>query len=173
MKIEWRPYRGVALFLGKVLLLYFGWNVFYAHVLAGSAFNQWVTANLAKTSVVLLSTAGFAVEAQHGVVSSISFNQLPLLYIGDPCNAVDFFGLFSCFVIAYPARFWSKVWFIPVGILAIHLLNIVRVLLLVLNRWYSHESFDFNHKYTFLLFLYGLIFLLWRSWTKRFGIVSA
>ena len=173
MKIEWKPYRGVILFLGKVLLLYFVWNLFYLHVLEGSGFNHLVTTSLAKTSVALLSLAGFALESEHGEICVITFNHNPMVYIGDLCNAVDFFGLFTCFVIAYPARFWSKVWFIPAGILAIHVLNIVRIVLLVLNLWYNRESFNFNHKYTFILFLYGLIFLLWRSWTKRFGSVKA
>jgi exosortase family protein XrtF len=169
MKIEWKPYQGVILFLGKVLLLYFGWNLLYAHVMEGSSFSHLVTTILTKTSVALLSVAGFALAYNCDNMCVIAFQENSTVFIGEPCNAVDFFGLFTCFVIAYPARFWSKVWFIPAGILAIHALNTVRVALLVLNLWYSRESFDFNHKYTFILFLYGLIFLLWRSWTKRFG----
>ena len=173
MKIEWQPYRGVILFLGKVLLLYFGWNLLYGHVLETSGFNHLITIILAKTSAALLSVAGFAQVSNCDTLCVVTFNHDSMVYIGEPCNAVDFFGLFTCFVIAYPARLWSKVWFIPAGILAIHALNTVRIVLLVLNLWYSRESFAFNHKYTFILFLYGIIFLLWRSWTKRFGSIKA
>ncbi|WP_442196393.1 hypothetical protein [Sporocytophaga myxococcoides] len=75
--------------------------------------------------------------------------------------------MFTCFVIAFPASWKSKLWFLPMGILAIHVLNMVRVILLILNFYFFNSSFDFNHKYTFNFVVYGFMLLVWLYWAKK------
>ncbi len=159
------PYMGIAFFISKISLLYFSWTLMYEKVIEGSTLDAWITGNVAWISAGILNLMGQQALASH---NTVSIDGLPLVIIGGPCNSIEFFGLFACFVLAYPSRIVHKLWFIPVGILFIHLLNIIRVVLLALNLWYSRESFEFNHKYTFILFIYGLTFLLWTAWVKRF-----
>ncbi len=92
------------------------------------------------------------------------------VWIGSNCNAITLFSLFSVFIIAYPGRVKDKFWFIPLGILVIHLLNIVRVIALVLIAYYSPSSLDFNHTYTFTFIVYSFIFLLWMVWVNKFSV---
>ena len=91
------------------------------------------------------------------------------VWIGSNCNAIKLFGLFAVFVIAYPGSQKNKWWYIPVGIVAIHLLNIVRVAMLAIIADYDYNWLDFNHTYTFNFIVYSFIFALWMIWVNRFA----
>jgi exosortase family protein XrtF len=92
------------------------------------------------------------------------------VWVGSNCNAITLFALFAVFVAAFPGRQKAKIWFIPLGMLAIHILNILRVVSLALIAYYlPPEYLTFNHTYTFTFLVYGFIFLLWIIWVNRFA----
>jgi exosortase family protein XrtF len=91
------------------------------------------------------------------------------VWIGSNCNAITLFSLFSVFIIAYPGKSKTKLWFIPLGILAIHILNIIRVIALVLIANYYPQFLNFNHTYTFTFLIYSFIFLFWMIWVNKFS----
>ena len=88
------------------------------------------------------------------------------IWIGSPCNAISLFAFFTLFVLAFPGNAKSKLWFIPTGILLIHITNLLRVIGLVLINFYAPEYLDFNHTYTFTILVYALIFSLWMWWVN-------
>ncbi|MEO6305997.1 MAG: exosortase family protein XrtF [Bacteroidia bacterium] len=92
------------------------------------------------------------------------------VWVGSNCNAITLFSLFSVFIIAYPGKLKNKLWFIPLGIVAIHILNILRVIALVLIAYYYPQYLNFNHTYTFTFLVYSFIFLLWMIWVNKFSI---
>jgi exosortase family protein XrtF len=91
------------------------------------------------------------------------------VWVGSNCNAITLFSLFAVFIIAYPGHQKSKLWYIPLGILAIHILNILRVFALMLINFYKPEYLDFNHTYTFTFIIYAFIFYLWMLWVNKFS----
>lgn len=91
------------------------------------------------------------------------------VWVGSNCNAISLFALFSIFIIAYPGAQKNKWWFIPVGIICIHLLNLLRVIGLVLMANYYPTYLEFNHTYTFTFLIYSFIFFLWVVWVNRFS----
>lgn len=91
------------------------------------------------------------------------------VWVGSNCNAITLFSLFSVFIIAYPGKLKDKLWFIPIGVIAIHLLNILRVIALVLIANYYPEYLNFNHTYTFTFLVYSFIFLLWMIWVNKYS----
>src|SRR5688572_29091896 len=54
------------------------------------------------------------------------------VWVGSNCNAITLFSLFAVFVLTYPGSQKNKLWYIPAGIIAIHLLNILRVVALAI-----------------------------------------
>jgi exosortase/archaeosortase family protein len=158
----------VTIFLGKVLLLYIGWDWLMSAYLNTSPLAYWLSGAITNTSIYLLDGMGYAVRG-YNKVYGINIDGKACVFLGNACNGLDFMGVFFCFVLAYPTSWKSKVWFIPVGILAIHCLNVLRVVLLALNMHYIRSTFDFNHKYTFMIAVYALIFWLWTTWIKRYG----
>lgn len=91
------------------------------------------------------------------------------VWVGSNCNAITLFTLFVVFVVAYPGNQKDKLWFVPLGLLAIHVLNLLRVMALVLIAYYAPQYLDFNHTYTFTFLVYAFIFWLWILWTNRFS----
>ncbi|MGZ3900805.1 MAG: exosortase X [Bacteroidia bacterium] len=91
------------------------------------------------------------------------------VWVGSNCNAITLFSLFSVFIIAYPGNQRDKFWYIPLGIILIHVLNILRVVALALIANYAPEYLDFNHTYTFTFLVYSIIFLSWIVWVNKFS----
>ena len=94
-------------------------------------------------------------------------NSPGLLEIGAACDGLVLFVLFAVFIMAFPGPVRRKLWFIPLGVLAIHVANLIRVVSLVILNFYSPESLAFNHDYTWTVLIYGFIFWLWYIWTER------
>lgn len=94
------------------------------------------------------------------------------VWVGAACNAVTLFFLFAVFIIAYPGHQKSKLWYVPLGILTIHILNILRVAALALIAFYKPNFLEFNHTYTFTFIIYGYIFALWIIWTNKFSTLN-
>lgn len=91
------------------------------------------------------------------------------VWVGSNCNAITLFSLFSVFIIAYPGKIKTKLWYIPFGIVLIHLLNIFRVVCLVFIAYYYPQFLNFNHTYTFTFLIYSVIFLLWMIWVNKYS----
>lgn len=91
------------------------------------------------------------------------------VWIGSNCNAITLFSLFSVFIITYPGKQLNKLWFVPAGIVAIHILNVIRVVALAVIANHAPAYLDFNHTYTFTFLVYGFIFLLWITWINKFA----
>ncbi len=94
------------------------------------------------------------------------------VWIGGPCNGVTLMFLFAIFIIAYPGNTKAKFWYLPAGILAVYLINIIRIVSLALIAYYAPQYLDFNHTYTFTFIAYSAVFGLWMLWVKRFSNVE-
>ena len=92
------------------------------------------------------------------------------VWIGDPCNGLTVFALFTGFIIAFPGNWKKKLLFIPFGIITIHILNVIRVSALCVILLKSPESLDFNHTYVFTSIIYAYIFLLWYWWADKLSL---
>ncbi len=91
------------------------------------------------------------------------------VWVGKACDAISLFIIFSVFVLAFPGRQRDKWWFVPFGILTIHILNVFRVAALAVITYYAPEWLEFNHTYTFTFLVYSYIFLLWIWWVNKYA----
>ena len=77
--------------------------------------------------------------------------------------------LFAGFIIAYPGPWKVKLFYVPIGVFLIYLLNVLRIMALGLNSFHSRHTLEFNHKYTFAFVVYACIFGFWMLWIKRYA----
>jgi exosortase family protein XrtF len=92
------------------------------------------------------------------------------VWIGEPCNGVKIFGLFTIFVLSFKGDIKRKIIFIPIGIAILHFLNIIRIALLTYISATNPYILDFNHNITFQLFIYGSMLALWYLWITVFSL---
>ena len=151
-------------FLAISMGLFIVWSLLYDGWLMQSAFNRVITDALGVTSQWMLNLAGYEMQ---WTSPAIWMAGREMIYIGPACSGLEFFGLFACFVVAFPARLKQKLIFLPLGLLIIHLLNMLRVQLLILNFYFHNSSFEFNHHYTFQVVLYGIVLVMWVYWARK------
>lgn len=166
-KIHW--------FFIKVAAIYVLWRLFDYSPLA-IPINDSLNTLTTQSSVALLNVVGTEAtmlieksvtpERIH-LINLIAINGVPRVHIEDGCNGLTLIVLFAGFILAYPGKWQLKLWFIPLGMLLIYGINTVRMVALALNHYHNQSSFEFNHKYTFLIIVYAFIFGLWMLWINK------
>ena len=94
------------------------------------------------------------------------------VWIGEPCNGIKVFGLFSIFIISFKGKVIDKLWFIPIGILILHCINVIRVAILTYISATNPYILDFNHNITFQLIVYVSMLGLWYWWIIQFSKIN-
>ena len=161
----------VVLFFLVAALLYLGWYLLYELVLHPlGTLDRAVIDNLMLLSGGTLEALGYALlpEPQFDSNRYIGIQGGSHLWIGDPCNGLGLFAVFSLFVLAYPGPWRHKAWFVPMGLLTIHFINALRIVALCIVVTIDYELLNFNHDYTFYVVIYGWVFLLWWVWVRFF-----
>lgn len=160
-------------FLALSLLLYLGWYFFYDFYLKPStSFDEIVIHNLAVLAEGELHLLGF---------ETIEYSDFPFknhvgiegskgVTIGSSCDGIVLFALFTIFIVAFSGKWSNKLWFIPIGIMLIHLVNSFRVTALAWIVSVNEKWLSFNHDYTFTIVVYAIVFSFWYLWVKKFAV---
>ena len=158
-------------FLGKFLAVYFCGNILYG-IFIDSYSDQpdpityWVTHQTSD------------IQKSFGVNSSIKINEgirsismrndgEGVVNVFEGCNGVNVMIVFVAFLVAYGGPPKRLLWFLPLGLLIIHLFNILRIILLYDAAHRSSEYFYYIHKYVFTAALYVVVIGLWIFWVSR------
>jgi exosortase family protein XrtF len=159
-------------FLAAGSLGYAAWYLLYEFWLHPLGWlDAAVIGHLIRASGILLEGLGYTLipePANAENIRTIGVQGGHLLWIGDPCNGLGLFAVFSLFVLAYPGPWRHKAWFVPVGLITIHFINVLRIVVLCIVVTIDYELLNFNHDYTFYVVIYGWVFLLWWVWVRFF-----
>lgn len=86
--------------------------------------------------------------------------------VGEPCIGFGVMAVFTALILSYPGAAIKKLWFIPMGLFLIHVVNIIRIALLTILVEIDPALWELNHKFIFKIVVYGIVFLLWTRWMK-------
>ncbi len=126
----------------------------------------------ADISAYFLRLFGYVVDQDYmvnGCDARIVFAGAGAICIGSGCSGLELFLLFFGFILLMRGRLKDKLWFVPLGFLGILILNIIRIILLSVIYYHTPQYLEFNHKYTFVIIVYGAIFGLWVLWVNKFA----
>ncbi len=126
----------------------------------------------ADISAYFLRSFGYNIAQEYmvgGCEASIIFVSYGNICVGTGCSGLELFLLFFGFIALMKGRLKDKLWFVPLGITGIFVLNIMRIIALCIIYYYHPDYLDFNHKYTFVIIVYGAIFGLWVIWVNKFA----
>jgi exosortase/archaeosortase family protein len=167
----------------KAFLLYVLWLLFFkglnfvipAYSDALVNFDDFVRYLIMKPSQVITHwITGLNIGLHH---DAFTIANRKFLIVNNECLAIKLIFIFCIPVIVLPGALWkNKLWFIPSGIILIHMMNIVRIAGLCLTVIYT-DYFNFMHSFVFRLMLYLTVIVLWLIWMKYFidtkGIAAA
>lgn len=171
--IQYKPF---FVFLIKFLLFYVVFAFLYKIYL--NQFDRetyevdYFTKIVANQTVEILNLiVGEAKNLPHQTESSIKifFKNKYLARVVEGCNAISVIILFAAFIFAFSNRWKKTGLYILIGILIIHILNILRIALLTYALYYYPAYEELLHGTIFPLFIYGVVFLLWILWVTKFS----
>jgi exosortase/archaeosortase family protein len=153
------------------------WIVIYENFIeAQTHLDHYVSVNLAEVSDLLLTFLGHQTFLEYSGYNQIIFSLHEDFQrgvsIGNRCNGIKLFGVFASIIIAFPKDHNHKLWYIPIGILILHIVNILRVSALTWIAKDHQNWLEFNHNVTFELIIYSVMFGLWWFWVDNFSIIK-
>jgi len=124
------------------------------------------TAGVAKVSGATLDLLGQGVEMEGTVIRNPRF----AVNIENGCNGVETMIIFLAAVLAFPASWKARAVGLALGLVAIQLVNLVRVVALFLTGVYFPSFFDNSHTVVWqtIVILFGVF--LWIFWANRYAL---
>jgi len=98
----------------------------------------------------------------------IRFQNNGFVAINHGCSGLKPILQYLLLMLIFPGPWKHKAWFLPMGIVIVHLTNLFRICGLAVITVTIPEYWDFSHDYLFRPFFYVVIFLLWVWWAEKF-----
>jgi len=162
-------------FFGTYALFFLIYNSYLSHnQKTDSIFScAPITKSVAKQAKGVLNFAGFKAEIeQHTeeVSMKLIINNKYVARVIEGCNAISIIILFISFIVAFANKFKATLLFILGGSLIIYFTNILRISIIAIAL-YKYPAYEkILHNIIFPSIIYGITFLLWFIWVRKFSI---
>ena len=179
MKALFVKYKLVIKFIATFLLVYIGLSVvykFYLQFSDGSKFYpDYMTHLVAKQTEALLNAFGYNAHVlPHPDEPSMKLylNNMFLARVIEGCNSVSVIILFVSFIVAFATKFKTTFLYLLSGSVLIYSVNLLRIVFLTIGLYHYPNQQDVFHTVVFPAIIYGLVFILWVFWVRRFSKIS-
>ncbi len=180
MKALFTKYKLVIKFILTFSAVYVLLSVVYKLYLGcfeGSSFYpDYITNLVAFQSKWLLIAMGYTAEVlphPHEPAMKLILNNQYLGRVIEGCNAISVIILFVSFIIAFSGKLKTTVCYVFLGSALIYTINLIRIAILTLGIYYYPQYSDVFHTVIFPGIIYGMVFLLWVFWVKRFSKINS
>lgn len=117
----------------------------------------WLTAKM-------LNLFGFEIWTNDNTVRIIGQPGIRYVY---SCLGIRHIMLFSLFILFYFGKIIHKLWYIPVGIAVITLVNAFRGTVISLAQYIDNDATMLVHDISTPILMYSTIFILWITWVNK------
>ncbi|MBK8658282.1 MAG: archaeosortase/exosortase family protein [Bacteroidetes bacterium] len=131
-----------------------------------AAFYDFIGNLLAYCNSVILNVMGIQHIHEKRVIIVAGTNGIEF---SDLCLGIAPMFIYSGIILAFGTNLKAKLWFIPMGVFLIFLINVFRLLALILIQARYNSYFDFAHDYLYVVVTYSLIFVLVMWWMNRWA----
>ena len=114
----------------------------------------------------LLNILGWEANCWGSILAVEGYGAVEII---NDCNGLILMGLYSSFILAYPAKITLRTGFTILGIILIYISNIFRIMGFALVNVYIPNYWDIFHEFSAFIFLYPVILILWYYLTKISG----
>jgi exosortase/archaeosortase family protein len=91
------------------------------------------------------------------------------IYLDRGCMGRNVLLGFTALIVAFPGKSVHKLWYIPMGIVILTLVNMLRITGLAITAFCCPQYSDINHYFVFKVAAWIIIFILWLIWFNRFS----
>ena len=126
---------------------------------------EWVAGGLLKQSVWIMQALGMEIVLVDQTIYANHYEAF--VSVVPECTTLKQWLHWLVIMAFFPGPWKHKIWYIPLGIVAIHLTNLFRVLGLTLIQFPFPGKFHFFHDYIFKTLFYAVIFGMWLLWNEK------
>ena len=165
----WSVSGNVILFIVITLAFHFIWKIFQDQI-EGAALvirmGDWL-ATRAYLAADWVQTRLLSMNYTTAEPNIFRFPGSGSIIINETCSGLKQFYQVIVLFVLFPGPWKHKTWFIPTGILIMHLTNIFRVVMLSVAMAHLPQYWDFVHDWVLRPFFYVVLFALWIWWVER------
>lgn len=99
-------------------------------------------------------------------------NEKYVVRIVEGCTSVSVMILFLAFIIAFSGSIKATILFGFFGLILIYITNIFRIVALSLIIYHYPQYQEIMHSLFFPAVIYGMVFLLWMIWVRKFATIN-
>lgn len=176
-------FRDVAIFMIILLFFHVMWRSYIRDILSVEFISQsanWLAVQVYVESRWVLEFLGVKVTPfdqlfiGEGLRSNVFYHAENNGYVSvnSSCSGLKQFYQWFFLMVLFPGPWKHKLWFIPSGLIIIHIVNVFRILTMVFVTIYLADYWDFIHDWILRPFFYVVMFLLWVWWNEKFYLKS-
>jgi exosortase family protein XrtF len=168
--VSLKEFKPTIFFLAKFVGLYVVLNLLYGFYITSYHPSPDPVTKLASSNSAfvlrVLGTDVAIVDSARKPTTSLVCDGKSIVSVYEGCNGVNVVIVFLAFIIAFGPFTKRMMWFIPLGILGIHLINLGRITLLFWVSSSMPKYMYFTHKYLFTAIIYVAVLILWVWWVR-------
>jgi len=176
-------FKDVIIFMIILLVFHILWKIFIKDLFSvqyiyDSAF--WLADKVFVASVWVLDVFNVNVTSfdELAIAEKVRYNVIyyaennGYVYVNRSCSGLKQFYQWFFLILLYPGPWKHKLWFFPLGLLIIHMVNIFRIVSMTFVTMTIPQHWDFMHDYVLRPFFYVVMFFLWVWWNEKFYLKS-
>jgi len=168
---RYQPFRDIVLFAVLILGFHFFFRYWANHLhfvpfqdIIGATYEFMVKA-LIRHSVWALTHLTNLDFSVHGRVIIVKNGHL---LMHPSCSSLKQSMEWIVLMTVFPGPWKHKIWFIPMGLVIVHIINVFRIVGLAATMIYLPQHWHFAHSYIFRPFFYVVMFGLWVWWVEKY-----
>ena len=170
-----KPYKGILFFVIALLAAHFFWKytvigdeggdkVLFFGIDISAPF-IFMSAHVAKATDFLLNLFGFNITLYPGNILRYENKNAVCIIWG--CTGLKQAFIFTVIMLFAVGSWQKKLWYIPLGWLAVYIFNILRIFIITAMMKNHPESFHFLHEYLLKYLFYIMLFFIWVYWEEK------
>lgn len=171
---SWKEFKPTLAFLAKFIGIYVAASLIYGLFIAsyGTSPDPITHVVTIQCGWILTITGwpSYALDHITKATTLIVYNEHARIAVYEGCNGINVMIIFVAFLLAFGPYIRALRWFIPAGLLVIHLANLARIIFLFWVAVYFPNYLYFLHKYFFTAIIYVVVFLLWILWVRKYSL---
>ena len=112
---------------------------------------------------------GFEVVTYGKTIKIIDDFKASGIFLDRGCMGRNIMLGYVALITVFPGKFIHKLWYIPMGLVVITIVNILRISGLAITAYCCPEYSDINHYLVFKIVSWIIIFLMWVIWFNKFS----
>jgi len=172
-------FKEVAIFMIILLFFHFLFKIFTSDITANRFFNsssEWLAERVFYASRWILEALNVKITSFEQLAIGGSIKNRVFYYpenngfvsVNLSCSGLKQFYQWVVLMLLYPGPWRHKAWFIPLGLIVIHFVNLFRIVSMTFVTIHLPDQWDFIHDNILRPFFYVVMFAFWVWWNEKF-----